>query len=79
MNRRRLLSLIAGTALTPIIPPQVFVSGGPVKPNPLYLVGERGPEFLIPRGKHIGIAMNSAPKGGIVNVMVDGRAIITYA
>lgn len=57
MNRRRLLSLIGATALTPIIPPQVFAAGGIVNPEPcgLYWVGERGPEFLMPRGRVVGI------------------------
>lgn len=51
MNRRRLLSLIGATALTPIIPPQVFAAGGIWNPEHCGLVGEAASESIF-----IGIA-----------------------
>lgn len=73
MNRRKLLSLIGATALTPVIPAQVFAAGGIVNPSSACLNGERGPEYLVPRGRMIGIAMNSGPKGGMVSVWINPR------
>lgn len=33
MNRRTFISALAATSLTPIIPPQIFASGGIVNPD----------------------------------------------
>lgn len=49
MNRRKLLSLIGATALTPIIPPQVFASGGIVNPDRCGFIGEMASDFVIPK------------------------------
>ena len=39
MNRRTFLALLAATSLTPIIPAQVFASGGIVNPEHCGFVG----------------------------------------
>lgn len=55
MNRRKLLSLIGATALTPVIPPQVFASGGIVNPDHCGFIGEMASDFVVPHGKYVGI------------------------
>jgi len=48
MNRRNFLSLIGATALTPVIPAQIFAAGGIVNPEHCgYWVGEGGAELHI--------------------------------
>lgn len=56
MNRRKLLSLIGATALTPVIPPQVFASGGIVNPEHCgFITGPVPCELMATRGTMIGI------------------------
>lgn len=57
MNRRTLFSAIAALAAT--TPLAAFAAkrgladGGPVKPGKMYLVGERGPELILPHARRI--------------------------
>lgn len=91
MNRRTFLSALAATSLTPLMPAQIFASGGIVNPEHCGFVGEMASDFVIPHSRYIGIDPISMlfnlfvhgdgtdRKGGIVTVTNTGNANTWWA
>ena len=55
MNRRNFLSMIGATALTPVMPAQIFAAGGIWSPDHCGFVGEYVNEYPMP-SRFVGIA-----------------------
>lgn len=77
MNRRSFLSALAATSLTPILPAQVFASGGIVNPDHCGFVGERAGESLLPYQRHI-LAMLDMPLAGASNANGRGKSVLQF-
>jgi hypothetical protein len=68
MNRRTFLSALAATSLTPLVPAQIFASGGIVNPEHCGYVGEMASDYVIPHSRYIGID----PISMLLNIVFNG-------